>query len=322
VPSAGTHDPIRVVVDEASFDFRGLSATLIEGHLDGFNEAISDLRSDGITPWKPPMLEGVACSDEFELFEYLMAEPGGLIDRDTRTRFFGLVDKCPEWDIGLSINADVMLGGGDPDMAMSIAFAVSNVLGGHGIACLVFGGCARRGFLPVRAEAGQTDIFFFAEQADLKYFWRSLYGLEKVEESGFMTLVSRAFPDLDFYPDLTFRRFDGAYQSLMPEVVKHLSVLNDHFLNTYRSCNGLPHSVEAALGAFGCPGVSPESPNTRRNERVMKQRDVSYLGRTVRCEWHTKIEPHRNRIHFAAGDAYDASGKRILIGIFVDHLDT
>lgn len=322
MPSAGTHDPVRVVIDEASFDFRGLSAALIEDHLDGFNEAVNDMRSDGINLRKSPMLEGVACSDEFELFEYLIGEPGGLIDRDTRMRFFGLVDKCPEFDAALPIDPDVMLGDGELEMAMSIAFALSKVLVGVGTACLVFGGCPRRGFLPVGAKAGRADIFFFAEHADLKYFWRSLYALEKVTEPGFMALAARAFPDLDFCPDLTFRRFEGAYQDLMPEVVKHLSVLNDHFLIAYRAYTGRPHELETALGAVGCPGVSPESPNTHRNERAMRKRDVPYLGRTVRCEWHTKIEPHRNRIHFAAGDTYDASGKRILIGIFVDHLDT
>jgi len=322
VPSAGTRDSIRVVIDEASFDFRGLSATLIKEHLDRFNDAVGEMRDDGITPRKPPMLEAVACSEEFELFDYLMSGPGERIDKDIRLRFFGLVDKCPEWDIGLPVTPDVVLGAGEPEMAMSIAFALASALSGLGVACLVFGGCARRGFLPVRAKLGEADIFFFAEEADIKYFWRSLYKLEKVAESGFLELTTRAFPDLDFCPDLTFRRFEGSYQDLMPEVVKHLSVLNDHFLSAYRACNGLPHDLEATLGAAGCPGVSPESPKTHSNERLMKQRDVTYLGRTVRCEWHTKIQPHRNRIHFAAGDAYDAAWKRILIGIFVDHLDT
>jgi hypothetical protein len=51
----------------------------------------------------------------------------------------------------------------------------------------------------------------------------------------------------------------------------------------------------------------------------MRQRDVNHEGQVIRCEWHSKLEPHRNRIHFAFDDTL---GGKILIGIFVDHLDT
>ena len=39
-----------------------------------------------------------------------------------------------------------------------------------------------------------------------------------------------------------------------------------------------------------------------------------------RCEWHSKIEPHRNRIHFCVIDRIAET--RILIGIFHEHLPT
>jgi hypothetical protein len=62
----------------------------------------------------------------------------------------------------------------------------------------------------------------------LPEFWRTLYALEKIGEAEFFDLANRAFPQLIFNPDLTFRRFDGGYQDLLPEVVRHLAVLNDH----------------------------------------------------------------------------------------------
>jgi hypothetical protein len=142
--------------------------------------------------------------------------------------------------------------------------------------------------------------------------------MHTIQEPEFPALAGRAFPDLDLYPGLIFRHFDGAYQDLMPDVVRHLSILNDHFMKAYRDCNGIPDAVEAALAALGCAGVSPESPNTRRNESVMRLRDVTCQGRTIRCEWHTKIQLHRNRIHFAPGIDHDPAGKRIFAG----HLNT
>jgi hypothetical protein len=186
----------------------------------------------------------------------------------------------------------------------------------------VFGGCARRGFLPVGDKTGRADIFFFAARDSIKQFWRSLYELEKIQESEFLVLASRAFPDLDLYPGLAFRHIDGTYQDLMPHVVRHLSILNDHFMKAYRDCNGIPNAVEAALAALGCAGVSPESPNSRRNESVMRLRDGDLPGSHHTLRRHTKIQLHRNRIHFAPGTDYDPAGERIFIGIFTGHLDT
>ncbi|OEV31786.1 hypothetical protein AN219_02990, partial [Streptomyces nanshensis] len=60
--------------------------------------------------------------------------------------------------------------------------------------------------------------------------------------------------------------------------------------------------------------------NTRAKEKVMRQRDVEHGGETYRCEWHAKQHPARNRVHFTLPE--QQLDGRILIGIFVDHLDT
>jgi hypothetical protein len=312
-------DPIRVVLDETGFNFRGLDAVAIEQHLDNLNDAVWALREDNIATWIPPMLDAVKCADDCELFDYLMGEQGGTIDRDTRNRFFGLISKCPDWDESVPAVLDVTFADSGPVMALSAAFAHTLTLRGRGIACLVFGACPRRGFAVISNEIGNSEIFFFADASSLTAFWRHLYELEDVPETAFFTMASRAFPSLLFNPDLSFRRFEGTYRDLRPQVVKHLSVLNDNFLAAYRSENGIARQIEAILASAGCPGISPESPNTHKNERAMNLRNVEYQGSTIRCEWHAKIEPYRNRIHFAFGDRFR---EMIFIGIFVDHLDT
>ena len=324
MPSVGVDDVTRVVIDEASFDFRGLSPERIEDYLDTFNDTLQSLRGDGVTPRQPEGFGTFACTDDFDLDSYLWSGPGEAIERDTRNRFSQLIQKCPEWDPSVPDGPDVLLGDEDPESktAFSVAFALASAQQGRGVACLVFGGCERRGFLLVTDERGKARIFFFVVREDLPEFWRSLYALEKVAETEFLALASWAFPVLIFNPGLTFRRFDGSYQGLLPEVVRHLTVLNDHFLRVYQSCKGLPRDVEAGLGALGCPGISPESPKTRGSEHLMKLRDAVYLGQTIRCEWHTKIEPHRNRIHFNPEITDSAAGGKVFIGIFVDHLET
>jgi hypothetical protein len=319
VPSASMADPIRIVIDETSFDFREVSAGSMECYLDEFSDAVWDLRADGITVWKSPMLDLTPVTDDSELFEYLAGAPGYLIDRDTRNRFFGLVGKCPEWEEPQSVALDVELARGEPIMALSIGYALISIVRGHAIACLVFGACDRRGMVSAASSAGSAEVFFFAVAPELKEFWRSLYECEDVQEQEFFALARRAFPELLFSPDLRFRRFDGTYRDLREHVVRHLAVLNDHFISTYFAANGIASEIEATLASVGCPGASPESPKTHGNARAMAQRDVDYQGATVRCEWHTKIEPHRNRIHFAFGGGF---GAKIFVGIFADHLGT
>lgn len=316
--SVETVEPVRVVIDDTSFDFRELEPRSIEDHLDDFNETVGILRQGGVVPRKPLYLEEFACTDEHELFEYLMSDPGKLIDRDTKYRFLNIVGKCPEWDASVPAEADVCIADDNQVTALSVAFALTSALTGRGVACLVFGACARRGFLSVRNTTGEAHVFFFATAANLTEFWRYLYELENVPEAAFFSLATRAFPDLIFHPDLSFRRFEGGYGNLL-QVVTHLSVLNDNFLSAYRVCKGLPRDVEMVLGAAGCPGISPESPRTHNDEKKMRQRDVIYEGDIIRCEWHSKLEPHRNRIHFSFGDRF---GDRVFVGIFVDHLDT
>ena len=71
MPNANVTSPARVVIDETSFDFRGLDTASIEMHLDDFNDTVWTLRADGIPAWRPPMLDAVNCVDGYELFEYL-----------------------------------------------------------------------------------------------------------------------------------------------------------------------------------------------------------------------------------------------------------
>jgi hypothetical protein len=137
-----------VVIDETSFDFAELTAVQLEDFLDRFNDAIWTLRDSDIKAWKPPMFADVPCRDGSGLFEFLSCGPGTVLDRDTRNRFYGLIDKCPEWDDAVPDYDEVALAGGDPVLAMSVAFALTLARRRQGVACLVFGACARRGFVP------------------------------------------------------------------------------------------------------------------------------------------------------------------------------
>ena len=123
------------------------------------------------------------------------------------------------------------------------------------------------------------------------------------------------FPRLVFAAGLSFRNFQGAYRTLRPQVVRHLGRINDEFPEVYAEERGMSNQISSRLGIE----VSIEG-NTRGSQSLMRQRDVEFCGQVYRCEWHSKIERHRNRIHFHVIDG--TPEKKILIGIFHEHLAT
>ncbi len=306
-----------------SFDFRGLSDSQIEAYLDEFNETLRTLRADdrlGVSC--APMWEAVRCLDDCEVYQFLCREYPSEVDRDTLVLAHSQLSRCPEWDDEAIPNVDVTVSidGGDPSMALSVAYASFMIMSGFGVACVLFpGSTRRRGTLAVHGDHGESQVYFFCDPADLPEFWRRLFVLENVSEGDFFELSRRAFPDLVFHPSLSFNRFEGSYPVLRDRVVTVLAALNDRFVDEYRGCKGKPNEIQAAMGRYHLE-LSPESPNTRGSDRLMRRREVTYEGNTLRCEWHAKLERHRNRIHFSEPSEHLAG--RILIGIFVSHLDT
>jgi hypothetical protein len=163
-------------------------------------------------------------------------------------------------------------------------------------------------------------VFFFATPEDLPPFWRSLYGSENIPEKDFFAMAPMAFPNLICAQGLSFSGFEGTYQATRDRTVEILAALSDHFLRVFRECNGVPHTVQSALGQYHLD-VSYESAKTRGSAKLMKHRELVHHGRTYRCEWHAKLERHRNRIHFFVPDPQE-SEQRLLVGHLIRHFPT
>jgi hypothetical protein len=103
-------------------------------------------------------------------------------------------------------------------------------------------------------------------------------------------------------------------------ITQGLGDLNDHLFPLISTVidGGQIAKVFNAKSAFE---ISPESPLTHQNMRAMRERDVMFGNVKVRCEWHLKLFPVRDRIHFHFGVPAVMRDK-ILIGIFTEHLST
>ena len=203
----------------------------------------------------------------------------------------------------------------------------------RGAACLTLGlRSDRAGVLRVLAAGATHEVHFVCAEAQLPAFYRSLFEVENQEPDVYMATALDAFPDIGFVPGLAanFGQFDTAYREVRPIVTAHLAALNDHFRNLFTRHKGQPFETMRELATTSGVDASPESPKTRRNKKAMKERDVAVdgvqvgrralrVGKTVRCEWHTKIKPTADRIHFHPGEAEVAEG-RLIVGLFADHL--
>ena len=69
--------------------------------------------------------------------------------------------------------------------------------------------------------------------------------------------------------------------------------------------------------------ISPESPNTHDNAKAMREREVFFDGKTIVCEFHSKLTLTHDRIHFSPSLISDKNDNKFLIvGPFADHLTT
>jgi hypothetical protein len=310
----------RIVVDETSFDFRGLTDADLADLLEDFTDALEAIQeSHSVTA--SPEWGAVECDNGLELCQFLYDTTGPSISPDIKRRLGRHLDKCRSWESSEDVTGPIMIDSSPIEMAWSTNFAMRSAAAGSSMACIGIARSGHTGWRQVTLPDGSIGaaVYFFSAVSDLEQFWRDLYERDNIPEERFFDLGAYAFPDLVLASGLTFRKFDGTYSELRNWVVQALSVINDAFPAALAAGSGQPSVVQAALGHFGL-NLSPESPKTRGNPKVMKQRDVTHKGETYRCEWHAKKDPHRNRIHFSVPD--QRLEHRILIGIFVDHLDT
>jgi hypothetical protein len=306
---------MRFVIDDGAFRGWDALAVNLEPSLLLFGDLLKFLRDNQISVGFLAGWGNLKVTAQADLATILSSRSSE-IDRDLRLLLLGLLGKCEIWDEDPSVVvSDDGLRVHEADYAsLGVAYATCEISEGRGVGVLTMVHTGLVGMYPVSSSCGDYEVSFSVRPTDCKYFYRTLYALEDVSEDDFFTLAQTAFPDLCFVDNLDFSKFDGGY-SLRDAVVVHLGALNDKFTEFYVSELGNSAQISARIGI----DVSIEG-ETRSSERLMAMRDVIFDGRKYRCEWHSKLKPHRNRIHFYPADA--STRDKVLIGIFIDHLPT
>lgn len=269
--------------------------------------------------------ELVGVLSDFDMFECWQGRPlyevltlrDVQLSRDCQLRAYRLLDKCSRFDAepDFVVDPSVLV-----DSAPVVSYALSAILflrreAPDAVGTLALSPHCGRGQVVVEDARGQMEVFIIVDAASRVQFYRTIFAIEDIPQNRFLELCGLAFPVLRFAETLTFGKFEGNYTELRDVVARHLAALNDRFKAEYVRLGGVCNAVSAAVGI----DLSIEG-QTRQSERLMRLRDVDYNGRTYRCEWHSKLERHRNRIHFHPGDS--GTDDCVLIAMFVRHLQT
>ncbi|MEU5833290.1 hypothetical protein ABZ820_06315 [Streptomyces diacarni] len=312
-------------MDETSFDFRALDTDQLADLLDDFNDTLAEILRTRVVAAAEWWHEQ-GCLDDCELGDFLWSRdgPGSAVSPDTRRRMTMLMDRCPTWeaDGDTDVPETVTVAGRTRELAYTVGHALCRTRSGRTMACLVFSAdSAPSGWQRVHSVVGEAELYFLEAASGLPEFLRGVYERELVPQEAFPAMATEAFPRLVLASSLSFGRFKGGYHEVYDWVVHVLTVVNDHFAAAMSEHKGMSNEVADALQRLGV-NASPESPNTHANKRAMRQREVVHDedGETYRCEWHAKRHPLHDRIHFSLPE--QRLGGRVLIGIFVDHLDT
>lgn len=163
--------------------------------------------------------------------------------------------------------------------------------------------------------ARQAIALYFLPEDPLARVWRNhVRRFDPVNLNALQPISDKLFPELHFSVS-AWNHLDtlsGDPREIVDNLLTHLGVLNDHVFSIWQSeVNTVDR--QSHLARFGVV-ASPENANTRRSKIAMAARTFEFGGRSVRCEWHTKLHPGRDRVYFAVED------ECVYIGAIIRHL--
>jgi hypothetical protein len=236
-----------------------------------------------------------------------------------------------EWPAGFS-ETMIAVEEGKPTDNPDLAWAHHHVRNGRAVACLSL---VRRGPHPTWSSLGTAVVHWVKEEEDSKKFWRNAIILEGDREDTIVRLAVHAYPDLFFCGETWegLRRLASGYLAIRAEIQRYLSVFNDAGRwaftfpppalteDVHSESNQKPSAqlIEKRFKLLRLD-VSPEKPNVYHSIECRRSREINIYGRVLYCEWHGKLEPHRNRIYIHP-PVHESKGK-VIVAIFDEHLPT
>ncbi|MEQ8322455.1 MAG: hypothetical protein RH946_19490 [Rhodospirillales bacterium] len=314
---------MRYVVDETSWNLDDLEEPDLLKTIDEILDLVDDALAQG---------HGCCCSEELfghpvkgglSFYELFDGKGGISIPRDLIERHATIFNSMPKWEeLGPpEVEAyDASIDGGDEEFACSICWAHARNLhsGQCDVAVIAHSHYRSSGPKSVRVRELDVPVWFVTGVKDTELYFRYLISNTSRNRHQMGELATFAFRNLDFAADCFdgISNMEGAYSALVQPIVAHLSAFSDVGSEIFRGPNEL---VAPTFGSLGVE-ISNENGATRANNAATKARTVAVNGVDRVFWWHSKLEPHRNRIYISPDDA--RVGGNIVVGIFARHLPT
>lgn len=281
--------PMYLVIDNEGMRLPGgTSPEMVAQHLDTFSKVLGKVSNDGGTRWMHEDLYWVKIVDDISLSDLVYDDNNEWLDKDEKRTLMEQLGRCKDLDGNSGLTP----------VQQVDAWLENKIAAG----CII---------LPKGQPVANLPI---VDMETLLAFYRRVPELADCTELEYIQHAALAFPDLHFKPgiDKEFRKFSEDFPTMRPKITWAASVLNDQLSLLWVQYRGNRVQIEQYLsGEIGYP-TSPESNNTHNNKQAMKERNASFDGHTVCCEWHVKFKPQTDRLHFHPGTKEIANGKPLI----------
>lgn len=186
-----------------------------------------------------------------------------------------------------------------------------------------------------KTRLGTAALHFVRDEDNRKAFWREAISLDGDNADSLIRHACHAFPNIHFVDKVleNVNRLAGGYPASRGIVKGALASLDDWGKWVFTSpppamtpaecpnsnVGGMPSNqlIENRFSGLGLD-AAPEKPNVKADRASREARETVLGDRKLYCEWHIKLEPHRNRVHVHA--PVPESGEKVVVGMIDEHL--
>lgn len=321
------------VVDGADWDFNGVAPADIAAHIDATLDFVQVCNERGEAVWIGEDFQTRPMQGADGLWQLTSNQDiSGEMKQELaawlgRTSFYLDVEVWPDGFDDVSIAID----GAAPADNADVAWVHHHVRTGCAMACLSL---RRRGLLPTRTALGAADVHFVGDEEGRVAFWRDAIKIEGDNVASLVRFAPSAYPNIYFLPGVVANvdRFDGGYLALRTQVQATFEALDRHGVWIFTEAPPAVSPDEPRRGTEPAPTnqiieerflnvglhAAPENPDVRLKEKTRSAREATIGKATLYCEWHIKMQPHRNRIHVHG--PVKESDHRVVVGMIDEHL--
>lgn len=325
------------VVNGAEWSFDGWNAEEVLDAIDGLLERIDKAHQRNEIVWIGDDLQIKHMLGEFDLWSLCSPSSPVNFPPEMVQELVGWLSTAPryldekEWPNGMDdivIQVDDEVPAANPDLA----WAHHWVRSGKAVGCLTLYEAATR---KTTTNHGTVDVHFVNTETSHRFFWRDAFNVEGDSEATLRRLAAHAFPDLYMVDKVWDGLSDlrGGYLAARLEIRRYLAALDDFGAWVYTCPPPALAPSDIVVAEVGNKpsnqiierrfiglnlDMAPEKPNVYADEKCRTAREVTIKNRTLYCEWHGKLEPHRNRLHIHA--PVPESGNKLVVAIFHEHL--